>query len=376
MSEKNLETASKSTISNDIEDQILKLWHDPNWIGSFRGIKTFQLLLKTEKNIDISTKELTKILRNDSLYLMHLRPKVQIHRRHYYLNTIGELLQSDLGYMFSFNVYKYFLLVIDCYSLKIFVKALHNKTSASVLASFEDILKNFSSTTIYKIEVDQGTEFNLVSKYCKTHNIIFKYKYGQNKANFAEWGILMIKRRLYKILRSSLTQDWPSLIEQVANDHNNTPQKKLGFLKPSDINTPYDSAKVTKAKKLLNIPFRSLPLYKQQQLNQSLYKNNGKKLQIGDYVYVDFKQTLFGKSFDVQVYYYLFLLSLITSFLIFCFRTLLLAFYNPFHILKRKVIDGRKFPCFYVGDRIRESWLGFLYALTVLAFLACLLFET
>lgn len=67
-----------------LSDQIIKLWHDPNWIGSFRGIKTFQTFLKTDKNIDVSTKQLTDILKNDSLYLMHLKPKKTITRRHYF----------------------------------------------------------------------------------------------------------------------------------------------------------------------------------------------------------------------------------------------------------------------------------------------------
>lgn len=45
-------------------EEILNLWHDKNWIGSFRGIKTFQSLLKTDKNIDISEKRLYNILKN------------------------------------------------------------------------------------------------------------------------------------------------------------------------------------------------------------------------------------------------------------------------------------------------------------------------
>lgn len=292
---------SKDKDSDKLTEKILQLWHDPNWIGSYRGVKTLQLLLKTDKNIEISTKKLTNILKNDNLFLMHLRPKLKIKRRHYFLNCYGELLQSDLGFMFEYEEYKYFLLVIDCYSLKIFVKSIKNKTSAVVLEAFEEVLKHFSDTTIQKIEVDQGTEFNLVSKYCKKHNILFKYKYGQNKANFAEWGILMIKRRLYKILRGSLSQDWPAFIENVAIDHNNTPQKKLGFLKPNDINTPYDSAKVTKARQLFNIKSFDLPSFKEQLDNQSDYNNSKKSLKEGDYVYIDFKQSLFGKSFDVQV---------------------------------------------------------------------------
>lgn len=208
-------------------------------------------------------------------------------------------MQGDLGFMFDYEGYKYFLLLIDCFSLKIYVKSVKDKTSKTILNAFIDILKQFN-TTVYKIEVDQGTEFSLVLKYCKENNIIFKYKYGQNKANFAEWGILMIKRRLYKILRSTLSQDLPNIIEKVALDHNNVPLKKLGYLKPSDINTSFDLAKVFKAKELNNKPFKLQPSYRKQQKNQS--EINSKSLQVNDYVYIDFKQSLFGKSFDIQVH--------------------------------------------------------------------------
>lgn len=292
-----------SDLSENKEDkEILELWHDSSWIGSYRGIKTFQTFLKTDKNINISTRRLTNILKNDNLYLMHLKPKRNIPRRHYFLNNYGELLQADLGYMFDFEGYKYFLLVIDCYSLKIFVKSVQNKNSETILKAFKDIL-NLFKTTVYKIEVDQGTEFTLVSKYCKSNNIVFKFKYGQNKANFAEWGILMIKRRLYKILRGSLSQDWPQEIQKVTEDHNNTPQKKLGFLKPNDINNSFDSAKVYKIKQLRGIPHLLEPTYQQQRKNEDEYNHKKNALKVNDFVYIDFKQSLFGKSFDVQVYY-------------------------------------------------------------------------
>ncbi len=48
-----------------ISDQkILELWRDPTFSGSYRGIRTFQLLLKTDLNIDISQNRLYSILKN------------------------------------------------------------------------------------------------------------------------------------------------------------------------------------------------------------------------------------------------------------------------------------------------------------------------
>jgi len=280
--------------------EILKLWHDKNWIGSYRGIRTFQSLLKTDKNIDVSEKDLYNLLKNDKLYLIHLKPKSKINRRKYDINCYGEIVQCDLGFMFIFNDYNCFLLLIDCFSFKIFVEPLKSKSSEIVLKAFVKLLEKYK-TTIYKVEVDQGTEFVKCKKYCEENHIIFKYKYGQNKASFAEWAILNIKRRLYKLLRDNLTQDWPRFIKNVCEDHNNLPQKHLGFLKPNDINSPYDSAKVIDAKKHHNIEIFREPTYIKQNENVELYNSNSKNLQVNDYVYLDFKKSLFSKSFDSQV---------------------------------------------------------------------------
>jgi len=75
-------------------------------------------------------------------------------------------------------------------------------------------------------------------------------------------------------------------------------------LKPNEINSPYDSAKVTKARKLYGVQVFREPNYKTQIKNQEEFEKNEKNLNINDYVYLDFKQNLFDKSFDVQVKIY------------------------------------------------------------------------
>ena len=84
---------------------------------------------------------------------------------------------------------------------------------------------------------------------------------------------------------------------------NNTPLKRLGWLKPSDINNFSDSIRVNEAKKANNIPILTEPSFENQQQNQKEYESNTKnKLQVNSYVLLDFKETpAFDKSFDVSV---------------------------------------------------------------------------
>ena len=281
------------------EEKLLSLWRDPKFGGSYRGVKTFQMFLKTDKNIDVSEKELYNIVKKDPIYLMHLQTK-SVKRRKYFLSNVGELIQSDLAFMFPFNGYKYFIVFIDCYSFNLYTEAIKDKKSVTVLETFKRFLKK--SRIIDKLETDQGTEYSLCKKFCNQNKIIFHYKRGENKANFAEYAILQIKKRLYKILRGNLTKDWPTYLKIVQSDFNKTPLKKLGYFSPNNIVSRFDSYFINKAKIDLNINETSLPTFEEQNTNEKNYFHNPSNLKVKDFVYVNLKADVFSKSFDVQVH--------------------------------------------------------------------------
>lgn len=279
-----------------MDKKIIELWRDPAFSGSYRGLKSFQMFLKTDRNIDVSEKKLYKIMTQDPIYVMHMKSK-KVIRRHYYLSNIGELIQSDLAYMFPYNNYKYFIVFIDCFSYKLNVQALENKSSRTVLKAFEYFLHD---KEIEKLETDQGTEYSLCKKLCKEKKILYSYKRGQNKANFAEYAILQVKKRLYKMLRGSLSKDWPSYLQIIQEDFNKTPMKMLGYLAPKDLNDSADTYFVLKAQKTDKIK-EQIPSFEVQQENIKGYDENEDNLKVNDYVYLNFKTNTFAKSFDIQV---------------------------------------------------------------------------
>lgn len=284
------------------EEEILKLWRDADFEGSYTGVKTFQILLKLNKNIDVSEGKLYQILKNDPLFVMHQRGKRKISRRSYNLNYYGELVQSDLAYMFEHEAFKYFVVTYDCYSGKVFAEPLKDKSAETVKQSLIKLINRFQ-TPITKFECDQGTEFNKFKLYCKENGIIFKLKYGQNKANFAENIIQILKRRLYKLLRGTLDKNWPAGLNKVVEDYNNTPLKKIGYLKPNDISSPYDSERIREAQHSHGLKITDEPDYKTQRQNQELYQTSKSQslIQKGDYVFINIPETKFDKGFDYQV---------------------------------------------------------------------------
>ena len=104
--------------------------------------------------------------------------------------------------------------------------------------------------------------------------------------------------KLYKLLRGVASHNWVSKVHLVTESLNNTPIQKLGWLKPNDINSEESSVFVDEAKKKHRIKILKEPTFDEQQDNQRNYKG---KLNISDYVYVDFDRTVFDKSFDVSV---------------------------------------------------------------------------
>jgi len=286
-----------STIS---DQKLLELWRDPNFSGSYRGIKTFQILLKTDLNIDVSQKRLYSVLKKDKNYILHQKPVRNFERRHYDVNFYGELCQMDLAVMFNYSKFVYFLLLIDCFSLKMFAKPLKSKSSADVSKALEEIFEEFAAP-IHVLQSDRGKEFIGCKQLFRKKNIVFRPKYGKNKASISEWAIHIIKKKLYMLLRGILSQDWVQYLPKVVQQFNHTPQTKLGGVPPEQILSLVDSAKVFDARKQSHTTVFHEPNFKQQIENQERYEQDNSNLQVGDFVYLTLEEKMFDKSFDVKV---------------------------------------------------------------------------
>jgi hypothetical protein len=142
-----------------------------------------------------------------------------------------------------------------------------------------------------------GETQNLLKKL----KIVYKSKRGRNKAFVAEHFIFLIKSRLYKLLRGTLSHDWVSNLEKIVISMNSTPLKRLGYLMPDDINFEIDSVFVKESKENNGVLTYSEPDFHTQEANQknALKSNN---FTINSYVYLDFDEKLFDKSYDISVY--------------------------------------------------------------------------
>ena len=74
--------------------------------------------------------------------------------------------QTDTGEMFEFEGYSYFLVVVDCFSRKLFTRPLEKLDGDTVKKAFLNIIRT-ENNNIYppQIEADLGKEYFKIKKY-------------------------------------------------------------------------------------------------------------------------------------------------------------------------------------------------------------------
>jgi hypothetical protein len=281
------------------DETIIKLWQDPKFMGSFSGVKTLREFLYTDFGEHVPTQRLYNLLKKIPNYIYQLRPRRKFPTRHYDVDSYGKVIEADLAEMKMFNKFRYFLLVVDVFSWKIFCVALRKKNAPIVQKAFLQIFEQFGSP-ITELQTDQGSEFIGSRSFFADHHIVFKTKHQRNKAAIAEHAIFLVKRKLYLLMRSQKTLDWVKLLPTAVTLLNARHVKKIGNLAPAEIHSMLDDVKVQKALQLECKEPESGPSLLEQSQNQAEYAKTG-KIQVGSFVYLDKKEKSFSKSFDYKV---------------------------------------------------------------------------
>jgi hypothetical protein len=289
-------------------DLVKTLYRDINFSGAFSGISNLHKTILLEKGIFISKPLIAKAVNEIPSYVQHLRPIRKVQRSKYDVNSFGELCQADIAYMYDYEGFKYFVLLIDVFSHRVFTRAQKTKSKAETLKSFDAIIEE-ANINIYVLQTDRGLEFTGLEKSLRSRNIHWTPKVGRNKASFAEQAIGLVKRRLYKFLRSSGTLDWVGALAKVTENINNSPVVALGNETPNSIRDNLDEPRIRAAQKALadkmstkqkerNFPARQT--YKGMMGNLENYDKEAHKFKVSDYVYLDKVEDKFAKADEYQ----------------------------------------------------------------------------
>jgi len=153
---------------------------------------------------------------------------------------------------------------------------------------------------ITKIQADSGTEFIGNKNVFLKHKILFKTKHLKNKEAMAEHAIYLVKRKLYMIMRSENSKNWVKYLPVAVKLLNERPVKRIGNLAPASINSMFDDVKVREAQKLQKQIGPEEPTWREQNTLQAKYEKSP-GFQKDDFVYLDYKEKTFAKSFDLKI---------------------------------------------------------------------------
>ncbi len=116
--------------------------------------------------------------------------------------------------------------------------------------------------------------------------------------SFAEHAILLVKTRLFRLLRTLMTRNWPKYLNQVVTAINKSPNSAIGGLAPARIQSREDGTIIDE-----KIGYNKDTPPEIQNRNQKNYekgKGRSDRIQVGNYVYLDFNPSTMDKSFDTK----------------------------------------------------------------------------
>lgn len=264
------------------EEELKNLYLDEKFYGSFSGARNFQTFLRTDLNEEVPLDKIYRVLKTIPAYVTSLKAIRRFPRRKYDVAGFGSLMQADIAYMYDKNGFKYILVVCDIFSRHLWAEPLKDKTAASVRTVLTKLFDSIL-TPIEKFETDQGTEFAGLGKFFREKKILFKFKFQQHKANFAEHFVYLIKKKLYTMLRAKVTDNWVKYLPSVVDALNHKPIKALGYRSPSEINSSWDDVKVRKSQKDKKIQLYREPNWRTQNKDQEKYLSSKNPLQPGKF---------------------------------------------------------------------------------------------
>lgn len=281
-------------------EKIKKLYLDPAFAGSARGITGFYRELKrTKQDYNLSIYDIKAALETMSSYTQQVPSIVRFPRRHITKIGLGHELQLDLAELpESPTNFKFVLVAIDIFSQMLYTKALSNKTSATVARAFREIInENQNPLSLLEcVASDFGGEFRgpeFVALLKEKHIKQFLLR-SPSHAALAENAIRHLKRRLFTLMRAKFMNQWDELLPSVTSSINESFNTAIGT-SAIEANKWYNEPQIRSSLEA-NLKRRDASLRKK-------YRNiKERDFAIGSYVMPDYKRlgTVGTKESDLQ----------------------------------------------------------------------------
>jgi hypothetical protein len=155
---------------------VQKLYRDVTFSGAYSGVSNMRKCLLLEKHVRIPVPVIAKALNLFPNYvkvsrhfrefavkkimalLQRLPAKTKYPVAHYDVTALGQLVQSDLAFVHDdmiYNGFIGFIILVECFSHRIFTRAIKEKSKPYILGKLDEIFKE-ADFDVYVLQTDDG----------------------------------------------------------------------------------------------------------------------------------------------------------------------------------------------------------------------------
>jgi hypothetical protein len=281
-----------------MEKAIQKYYLDPK--TGLMGLKTF--VAKYRKLYpEISAKQIRNAVQKLHAYSLHQETRHGlIKRRSYVIVSEFHLWSADLCFLPKLKQWndgvQVFLVVKDCFSKRVWIEPLRNKSSTATAGAFEKILRETHPEKPLNITFDQGGEFmgapfkRLLKRYEINSYLALS---SPHKAAHSEAAIKLFKSKVFRLLTSKQTFRYIDEVSSIVHNMNTTVSRTHN-MRPIDVNRSNSHAVF---KKMYSKYFQYVEQYKRKLQEREKKKDDELILPPGTKVRISIEKGVFEPGY-------------------------------------------------------------------------------
>ena len=213
------------------------LYYKAGGPASFSSLNRLYKHAKKE-NKNVKRKDVKEYLEKQYTFSRHKRLRKTFPRRKCLFLRIDEVWAGDLiqvDTLSSYNSgYNYILNVIDCFSRKLWARALKKKTPQEVELGLRSIIQENNNVSPYLWWTDSGKEFTQVKTLYEEQEMTQYSTKSPLKSMIIERANASLENHLYKNMTSLQTARWTNLLQDAVSAINERSSVPLHGLSPNE----------------------------------------------------------------------------------------------------------------------------------------------
>ena len=212
--------------------KLQQIYYDPKRVGSYGGVAALRKVV-SEKNVE-------QWLSEQDAYTLHKPVRRHFKRRCVVVGGPNQQWQADLVDMSrlkkSNDGTTFLLTVIDVFSKRAWCIPLKNKSAASLVAAFKQLLRERLPITL---QTDKGSEFlnRSLQKLLKQYGV----HHEETKASIVERFNRTLKTRMWRYFTKNQSVRYLDVLQDFVRSYNKTYHRSIGMAPPEVNGTNQES---------------------------------------------------------------------------------------------------------------------------------------